>query len=64
MSRGSNYKTSPVFAIYVLLLVTRWLRYDVGGLETMLAINDRKAARLYETLDAPQDVVIVHADRP
>ncbi len=48
----SNYNTPPVFAIYVTLLVTRWLRDDIGGLVAMDAINRRKAELLYEVLDA------------
>jgi phosphoserine aminotransferase len=47
----SIYNTPPVFAIYATLLVLRWLRYEVGGLETMKKINQRKAAHLYEALD-------------
>lgn len=47
----SIYNTPPVFAIYVVLLVTRWLLNDVGGLAAMAAINARKAALLYQALD-------------
>jgi phosphoserine aminotransferase len=47
----SNYNTPPVFAIYVVLLVTRWLLNDIGGLSAMNTLNQRKAALLYETLD-------------
>jgi phosphoserine aminotransferase len=43
----SAYNTPPVFAIYVVLLVTRWLRDEIGGLAAMEAINQEKAARLY-----------------
>ena len=64
VSHGSNYNTPPVFAIYVLTLITRWLRNDVGGLHAMQGINDRKARRLYETLDALDDAITIHADRP
>lgn len=46
----SAYNTPPVFAIYVVLLVTRWLRNDIGGLAAMEQINRRKAALLYGTL--------------
>ncbi|MFZ0693019.1 MAG: phosphoserine transaminase [Alphaproteobacteria bacterium] len=63
VSHGSNYNTPPVFAIYVLMLITRWLRFDVGGLHAMQSINERKASRLYETLDALEDVITIHADR-
>jgi phosphoserine aminotransferase len=47
----SAYNTPPVFAIYVVLLVTRWLRDEVGGLAAMEAINRRKATLLYDVLD-------------
>ena len=48
----SNYNTPPVFAIYVVLLVTRWLLHDIGGLAAMNEINQRKAQALYQFLDA------------
>lgn len=48
----SAYNTPPVFAIYVVLLVTRWLRHDIGGLAAMEAINRRKAGRLYQQIAA------------
>ena len=47
----SIYNTPPVFAIYVMLLVSRWLRDDIGGLKPMDAINQRKAAKLYQSID-------------
>ncbi|MFC0398321.1 3-phosphoserine/phosphohydroxythreonine transaminase [Paraburkholderia rhizosphaerae] len=59
---GSNYNTPPVFAIYVLMLVTRWLRFDVGGLQAMQRTNETKSKRLYATLDALGDAVTLHAD--
>ena len=48
----SNFNTPPVFAIYVVLLVTRWLLDEIGGLEKMAEINRRKAELLYGALDA------------
>lgn len=47
----SIFNTPPVFAIYVVMLVTRWLLKDIGGLENMDAINRQKAALLYEAID-------------
>ena len=47
----SNLNTPPVFAIYVVLLVTRWLLNDVGGLDNMARINRGKAERLYRAID-------------
>jgi len=47
---GSMYNTPPVFAIYMLGLVTRWL-IDQGGLESIAAVNERKAGQLYAEID-------------
>ena len=51
----SILNTPPVFAIYVVLLVTRWLRDEIGGLAAMDAINTRKADLLYRALDGSDD---------
>lgn len=48
----STHNTPPVFAIYATLLVSRWLRDEIGGLENMAAINRRKAASVYTAIDA------------
>jgi phosphoserine aminotransferase len=48
---GSIYNTAPVFAIYVTMLVSRWLCDDIGGLPNMDEINRRKAAMLYDVVD-------------
>ncbi|MBA3689888.1 MAG: 3-phosphoserine/phosphohydroxythreonine transaminase, partial [Actinobacteria bacterium] len=58
---GSMYNTPPVFAIYVLLLVTRWLRDDVGGLDAQLRVNRAKAAVLYDEIDRSEDFYRGHA---
>ena len=47
---GSMYNTPPVFAIYMLGLVTRWLIAQ-GGLEAIAAVNERKAGKLYAEID-------------
>ncbi len=47
----SNFNTPPVFAIYVTLLVTRWLINDIGGLSRMHEINRSKAELIYGLLD-------------
>ena len=59
---GSLYNTPPVFAIYVVMLVTRWLRDEIGGLDAMAEINAAKAALLYDAIDAYPDVFHGHAD--
>ena len=50
----SNFNTPPVFAIYVVLLVTRWLLHDIGGVANMGAINRSKAELMYSVLDASE----------
>jgi phosphoserine aminotransferase len=47
---GSLYNTPPVFGIYILRLVLKWL-IGLGGLSAIAAINDRKAKALYDELD-------------
>ena len=59
---GSLYNTPPVLSILVLMLVTRWLRGDVGGLQKQLDHNRRKAAALYDAVDASQGFYRGHAD--
>jgi phosphoserine aminotransferase len=46
----SLYNTPPVFAVYALGLVIRWL-LNQGGLEAIGALNERKAAKLYGEID-------------
>ena len=47
---GSLYNTPPVFGIYVLRLVLKWLVAN-GGLSAIQKLNERKAAVLYHELD-------------
>jgi phosphoserine aminotransferase len=61
VEHGSRYNTPPVFSIYVLMLVTRWLRDDVGGLDRMLARNRAKAGLLYDVLDGSGSFYRGHA---
>lgn len=51
VEHGSRYNTPPVFAIYVLTLVTRWLLDEVGGLDAMHERNREKASLLYAVVD-------------
>lgn len=47
----SLYNTPPVFSIYVMRLVLKWLIAE-GGLEGIKARNEEKAALLYDAIDA------------
>jgi phosphoserine aminotransferase len=51
-AKNSMYNTPPCFAIYTVQLVLRWLEETIGGLEEMARINQKKAACLYEQIDA------------
>jgi len=51
----SIYNTPPVFAIYSVLLVTRWLRDEIGGLHNIAKRNQQKADCLYQVLDDHAD---------
>jgi phosphoserine aminotransferase len=57
----SLYNTPPTFAVYVLMLVTRWLRDDVGGLDAMANRNEEKASLLYDAIDASDGFYRGHA---
>ncbi|RPJ78775.1 MAG: aminotransferase class V-fold PLP-dependent enzyme, partial [Acidobacteria bacterium] len=46
----SLYNTPPVFTIYMVGLVMKWL-VGLGGLEAMERINIRKAEKLYAEID-------------
>ena len=48
----SLWNTAPTFPIYILMLVTKWLINDIGGLAKMEAQNRAKSKLLYDVLDA------------
>lgn len=47
----SLYNTPPCFSIYIVMLTTKWLIGEIGGLETMRRVNKEKAALLYDAID-------------
>ena len=48
---GSMFNTPPCYTIYIAKLVLEWLKNEIGGLENMQAINEKKAGILYNFLD-------------
>lgn len=50
LDAGSLYNTPPAYGIYICGKVFKWLK-NLGGLEAMQEINEKKAAILYEFLD-------------
>lgn len=49
---GSMFNTPPTYAIYICKLVLEWIKNDIGGLEKMKEINEKKAKILYDFLDS------------
>lgn len=49
---GSMFNTPPCYTIYIAKLVLEWLKNDIGGLEKMKEINEKKAKMLYDFLDS------------
>lgn len=48
---NSLLNTPPTFSVYLLCLVTRWLKAQ-GGVQAISDINDRKSKALYDAIDA------------
>jgi phosphoserine aminotransferase len=57
----SRWNTPPTFAVYVLMLVTKWLLTDVGGLKQMHLLNQAKAKLLYDVIDQSDGFYAGHA---
>ncbi len=49
--KDSNYNTPPVFSIYIVGLVLKWLKSQ-GGIEAIEAANNEKADLLYRIIDS------------
>lgn len=50
MSKDSLFNTPPVFPIYVVGLVMKWLKAQ-GGLEAVEKVNEAKAKAVYDAID-------------
>ena len=48
---NSLYNTPPTFGIYMLSLVTDWVK-EQGGIEAINAVNNKKAELLYSVIDS------------
>ncbi len=60
----SIYNTPPVFAIYALMLVTRWLLHEIGGIANMGSLNSQKASLLYQLIDTCDGFYLPRAHGP
>lgn len=50
----SLFNTPPCYTIYIAKLVLEWIKNDIGGLENMKKLNEKKAELLYGFLDNSQ----------
>lgn len=48
----SMFNTPPCYCIYICKLVLEWLKNNIGGLENMKAVNEKKANLFYDYLDS------------
>ncbi len=48
---GSMFNTPPCYTIYVMKLVLEWIKDEIGGLDKMQELNEKKAKLLYDFLD-------------
>lgn len=60
---ASMHNTPPVFTIYILSLVMKWLKNDIGGLDKMLQLNQQKAGLLYDFIDGSGGYYRPHAQK-
>jgi len=51
---GSMYNTPPCYTIYMAKLVLEWIKNEVGGLDKMKELNEKKAKILYDFLDSSE----------
>ena len=50
---GSMYNTPPTYGIYIMKLVLEWIK-EQGGVKAVQAVNEKKAAILYDFLDSSE----------
>lgn len=62
VENNSLYNTPNTFGIYIIVLVTRWLK-GLGGLDGMYKINKEKADILYKCIDESGGYYKGHADK-
>lgn len=50
IDKESMFNTPPVFAVYTSMLTLQWLK-DLGGIEFIEKVNEKKSALLYSEID-------------
>jgi len=62
MDNNSLYNTPPVFGVYIVGKVAKWLKAQ-GGLEIMAKQNEEKAKLVYDVIDAYPEFFHGYADQ-
>lgn len=52
VDNDSMFNTPPCYTIYMAKLVLEWIKNEIGGLEKMQELNEKKASLLYDFLDS------------
>jgi len=60
--KNSMFNTPPVFGVYMIGLVTKWLK-NLGGLDAMNSVNKEKAEMLYNCIDESDGFYKGHAQK-
>ncbi len=60
--KDSMFNTPPVFGIYMIGLVAKWLK-NMGGLDVMYSVNKEKAELLYNCIDESEGFYKGHAQK-
>lgn len=65
IANKSMLNTPPTYAIYMCNLVLEWLENEMGGLNQMKVLNEKKAKALYDYLDSTDfyQTMVVPEDR-
>ena len=60
VKNGSMYNTPPCYSIYMCKLVLEWIQNEIGGIEKMHELNQKKAKLLYDFLDQSKLLSLIH----
>lgn len=62
VEKDSMFNTPPVFGVYMIGLVAKWLK-NMGGLDVMYSVNKEKAELLYNCIDESEGFYKGHAQK-
>lgn len=57
----SMWNTPPTFAVYMLGKIAHWLQDEMGGLQSVEELNEKKSSLLYSIVDSSDGFYLGHA---